>query len=56
MQQWFYSGDHALDLKNLHEDYKKKLRKYRFDVDERIRSDHLDFVGYVSFDSARSRF
>ena len=47
--QWFYSGDHALALKNLHGDYKKRLERYRFEDHERIRSDHLDFIGIECF-------
>lgn len=47
--QWFYTPDQALDLPNIHEDYKKKLRKYRWDDNERIRSDHVDFCGIECF-------
>ena len=47
--QWYYTPDQVQDLKNVHQDYKKKIRKYRFEENERIRSDHVDFVGIECF-------
>lgn len=52
MLQWYYSGDHALDLiekQHLHPWYRGKLTKHRFGEDERIASDHLDFVSVEAY-------
>lgn len=46
---WYYTPDQALDLPNIHPDYKQRIRKYRFDDNERLRSDHVDFVGIECF-------
>lgn len=32
-------------IKTLHRDYIKKIRAYRFDENELIDSDHVDFIG-----------
>jgi hypothetical protein len=50
-QQWDYSPDDALQLinKNIHPSFERKLTNYRFDEDERIRSDHVDLISIESF-------
>ena len=49
---WMYSKDDVPKLKYLHEGFKTKLLKYRMDEDERIASDHYDFIGRVPFPQA----
>jgi len=48
---WFYSYEHALKLKdtNLHSYYLNKTRDYGLEKNERILSDHRDFVPLSSY-------
>ena len=46
---WMYSKDDVPKLKYLHDGFKTKLLKYRMDDNERIASDHYDFIGKCRF-------
>ena len=36
---------YSTKISSLHRDYIKKIRAYRFDENELIDSDHVDFIG-----------
>jgi len=52
--RWMYSKDDGLKLKDteMHKSFVKQLREYRMDYDERIDSDHLDYIGIDSYGGA----